>query len=102
MPCGVAGTMEKGQLAVQRETHLGCWTAQVEKLAVKAPPVDAHVPKSRALKISPTMGRGMGMPGLKCLRWVWTGHTRLSYFWTPQVIRAEMQPADGLMSEGWI
>lgn len=26
MLCGVAGAMEKGQLAVQRETHLGCWT----------------------------------------------------------------------------
>lgn len=86
MLCGVAGAMEKGQLAVQRETHLGCWTGARhrclgEKLAVKVPPVDAHVPKCQALKSITTTDMGMGLLGLKCLRGVWTGHTRVSYFW---------------------
>ena len=78
-------------------------SARVEKLAVKASPVDAHVPKSWALKINPTMDRGMGLPGSKCLRWVWTGHTRVSYFWLsgpmmPQV--TSVSGADEMLPRG--
>lgn len=54
-----------------------------------------------------TIDRWIGLPRLKCFRWIWTGNTRLSYFWldgpmTPQVIRGEMQPPDGFVIEGWI
>ncbi|XP_017675630.1 PREDICTED: uncharacterized protein LOC108499858 [Lepidothrix coronata] len=50
---GMAGAMEKGQLAAPRETHLGAemWqdiAGRVEKLSVKVRHVDAHVGKKWA------------------------------------------------------
>lgn len=52
---GVAGLMEKGQLATQRETHLGCWNVARHhylgrEVGLKICHIDAHIPKSWATK----------------------------------------------------
>ena len=84
-------------------------TDGVEKLTVKVHHADAHAqcPGAGLLKSIATMDRWMKVPSLECLRWIWTGKTRVSYFWlsepmTPQVIREEMQYTDGLVIKGWI
>ncbi|KAK4810789.1 LOW QUALITY PROTEIN: hypothetical protein QYF61_008761, partial [Mycteria americana] len=53
-PMGVARAMEADQLAVQRQTHLGCCSVvrhrYPENIAVKVHHVDAHMPKICATK----------------------------------------------------
>ncbi|KAF4798862.1 hypothetical protein TURU_060054 [Turdus rufiventris] len=73
-----------------------------EKLAVKVQHEMQMCPRVGLLKNIATMDGWIELPGLKCLRKIWTGNIRVNYFslggpMTPPVIREEIQHPDGLV-----
>lgn len=87
---GVAGLMEKDQLALERENHLGCCTVARHNCSGR----EVHCGSlscrcslylRAGLLKNTTTGEGWTqLPSLKCLRCIWTGNVRVNYLFLPQ------------------